>query len=71
MGKGYAYGFLSTVVEDHHRLIGLWVAIYCRGLWLLESLMGRFGYHSVPMSKGVYIPKSVSKYTGRCMDVGR
>ena len=28
-GKGYAYGFLSTVVEVHHRLIGLWVAIYC------------------------------------------
>ena len=27
--------FLSIAVEDHCRLIGLWIAIYCRGLWLL------------------------------------
>ena len=28
--KGTRIWFLSTAIEDHHRLIGVWVVIYCR-----------------------------------------
>ena len=42
--KGTRIWFLSTAIEDHRCLIGLWIAIYCRGLWLLESWVCRFRY---------------------------
>ena len=52
--------FLSTVVEDHHRFIVLWVVVYDRGLWLL----GWFVY--VKGIGQVYGYKGVAAYVGIC-----